>query len=1096
MADRPDDGLAQLVVVGASAGGVEALAALVATLPADFPAPIVLAQHLDPSRPSHLADILGRRSTLPVRTVETELHLDPGIVYVVPANRDVLITNHTVGVQSGANGGPKPSIDRLLETAARVYGERLVAVILTGSGSDGAAGARAVKEAGGTVVIQNPETASYPTMPQSLAPTTVDLVADLEDMGRLLYGLVTGATTPSRPGEEDALRAFLEQLRERSGIDFNSYKMPTITRRLQRRILAIGADDLSAYLRHLQTHPDEYQRLISSFLIKVTEFFRDRELFDYLRDQLVPELVADARRRGNGLRIWSAGCATGEEAYSLAILVAEALGDELDRFHVRLFATDLDPDAVAFARRGVYPASALVDVPPELVERYFNEVKGDFEIKKAVRALTVFGQHDLGQRAPFPRIDMTLCRNVLIYFTNDLQKRALQLFAFSLRNGGYLVLGQAETASPLGDYFSAEHARLKIYRRIGEQVLIPPSRLKEGTPLPPRLLPSRRPRLGGELERPQRDPRGQATPGERAEGLLFRLPIGIVIVDRRYDVMTINAFARRALGIHAGAIGEDFVHLAQSVDPTRLRSAIDAAFRGEPVQLDEVPVTEPSSGEARYLEIACQAERMDGEDGPSAAVLVTVVDVTAAVLARRQVGEEERRQREEVARLSAQMERLVETNRQLLAANQELTGSNAELRSANEEFLISNEEAQAATEEVETLNEELQATNEELETLNEELQATVEELNTTNDDLQARSIELQDLAVSLEGQRRASEVERARLAAMLASMADAVLVVDREGRRVLTNAAYDDLFGQAGSGVEPRDQAGQPLPSDQTAQRRAARGESFRMEFTLSGPDGGQRWFEASGQPIRSSGEPDGGVVVIRDISERSLRRLQEEFLAMVGHELRAPLTALQGYLQLIERREALPDESASEMIERAREQARRLGDLIGELADATRSERGQLAIEPRPIDLVPLVRGVVEIAQAMTREQSVELAADQGPLTIEADARRIEQVLLNLLTNAVRHAPTSPRIEVRLRRVGDQAEIQVQDYGPGIAREDLPNVFSRFFQVGRERSSQAGLGLGLYISRQIVEAHGGTIEVSSHPGQGATFTVRLPLTS
>jgi two-component system, chemotaxis family, CheB/CheR fusion protein len=1094
MADRSDDGLAQLVVVGASAGGVEALGTLVATLPADFPAPIVLAQHLDRTRPSHLAEILERRSTLPVRTVETELPLEPGVVYVVPSNRDVTITDHTVGVQGGADAGPMPSIDRLLETAARVYGERLVAVVLTGAGSDGTAGARAVKETGGTVVIQNPETASYPTMPQSLAPTTVDLVADIEDMGRLLYDLVVGAFAPTQAAEEGLLRTFLDQLRERSGVDFNSYKMPTIMRRLQRRMVATGADDLDSYVHQLQTRPDEYQRLISSFLIKVTQFFRDPELFTYLREQVVPSLVAEARQRGNDLRIWSAGCATGEEAYSLAILVSEALGDELDEFNVRIFATDLDLDAVAYARRGVYPASALVDVPADLIERYFSDLNGDFEVRKRLRALTVFGQHDLGQRAPFPRIDLALCRNVLIYFTNDLQRRALQLFAFSLRTGGYLVLGQAETTSPLGQYFSADHPRLRIYRRVGERVLIPPSRVKEGALAPPRLVPVRRPRPGIDLGRPPRDLRRPSTSSERAEGLLFRLPLGVVVVDRRYDVVTINAFARRAFGIHATAIGEDFVHLVQGVDPSRLRSAIDAAFRGEAGWLDEVAIVEAGSGEIRYVEITCQAERVEGDGGPIEAVLVTIADVSARVQQRRALEAEEARRGEEVGQLSAQMERLAETNRRLIEANQDLTGTNAELRSANDEFLISNEEAQAATEEVETLNEELQATNEELETLNEELQATVEELNTTNDDLQARSIELQDLTISLEGQRRASEAERARLSAMLTSMPDAVLVVDRAGRRVLSNAAYDHLFGLGTAEVEPQDEAGRPLPPDQTPQWRAARGEPFRMEFTLAGPGGSRRWLEASGKPIGSGEQGEGGVIVVRDISTRSLRRLQEESLALVGHELRAPLTALQGYLQMLARRGGIQDEGARELVERAREQAGRLDGLIDELADATRSEQGQLAIEPRPIDLVPLTRRVVEIAQTLTREQSFDLSASEDSLTIEADPGRVEQVLLNLLTNAVRHAPTSQRIDVRLREVDNQAEVQVQDYGPGIAAADLPNVFSRFFQVGRARGNQGGLGLGLYISRQIVEAHGGTIEASSRPGRGATFTVRLPL--
>jgi two-component system CheB/CheR fusion protein len=1091
MADRSASELAQLVVVGASAGGVEALTTLLATLPASFPAPIVLAQHLDPSRPSHLADILERHSTLPVRTVETEMPLEPGIVYVVPSNRDVTITDHTVDVQGRAEGSPMPSIDRLLETAARVYGEQLIAVILTGAGSDGAAGARAVKEAGGTVVIENPETASYPTMPQSLAPTTVDLVADIEDMSRLLHDLVAGQVAPTMPDEERALRAFLDQLRERSGIDFNSYKMPTILRRLQRRIVATGADGLDGYLRYLQSRPDEYQRLVSTFLIKVTEFFRDPELFAYLRAQVIPELIAQARRRGNELRLWSAGCATGEEAYTLAILVLDALGDERDQFSVRIFATDLDLDAVAFARRGVYPASALANLPPDLVQRHFNQTDGDYEIKKRVRALTVFGQHDLGQRAPFPRIDLALCRNVLIYFTNELQRRALQLFAFSLRAGGYLVLGQAETTSPLGEYFSTEHPQLKVFRRVGERVLIPPARIRDGAPA--RLMSLRRLRTAAEIARTHRHSQPQPALGERVDGLLFRLPLGIAIVDRRYDVLTINAFARRVLGIHGSAIGEDFVHLAQSLEPGRLRAAIDAAFRGEPGRL-EAAVAEPGSGEVRYLEISCAAERGEGDGGVIDAVLVAVVDTTATVQERRRLESEGAQAREEVERLREQLERLAETNRRLLDANLELTETNAELRSSNEEFLISNEEAQAATEEVETLNEELQATNEELETLNEELQATVEELNTTNDDLQARSVELQDLTVSLEGQRRSIEGERARLSAILASMADAVLVVASDGRRLLTNAAYEHLLGPAALEVEPQDEAGRPLPPEQRPQRRAALGQSFRMEFTLAAPDGGRRWFEASGQPIELNGRPEGGVVVVRDISERSLRRLQEELLAVVGHELSAPLTALQGYLQLVERSGTVADQPTAAMIGRAREQAQRLGGLIAELADASRSERGALAIEPTALDLVPLVRRAVEIAQALTQEQTVALSAEADALSVEGDAGRLEQVMLNLLTNAFRHASGSERVDVRLRRLGDQAEVQVQDHGSGIAAADLPNVFSRFFQVEREPGTRSGLGLGLYISRQIVEAHGGSIEVSSHPGQGATFTIRLPL--
>ena len=253
-------------------------------------------------------------------------------------------------------------------------------------------------------------------------------------------------------------------------------------RRLQRRMAAAGAATLPDYRRYMERHPEELQRLVASFLIKVTEFFRDPELFTYLRDRVLPGLISEARERGE-LRIWSAGCATGEEAYTLAMLVADLLGEDAEELPVRIFATDIASDAVEFARRGVYTQAALEGLPADFVERHFTPVDGAFEVRKQVRSLVVFGEHDLGNRAPFPRIDLVLCRNVLIYFTPELQRRALQLFAFSLRQGGYLALGKAETVSPLPEFFSVEQPRLKIFRRAGAPAPIPVGRVLSIGPL-------------------------------------------------------------------------------------------------------------------------------------------------------------------------------------------------------------------------------------------------------------------------------------------------------------------------------------------------------------------------------------------------------------------------------------------------------------------------------------------------------------------------------------------------------------------------------------------------------------------------------------
>ncbi len=850
----------QLVVIGASAGGINALSAPVAALPADFPAPLVVAQHLDPRRPSHLSAILANRTSLSVHLVADRAALTPGVLFLVPSNRHVEITDHEVTVTEAGDTAPRPSVNRLFESAAKSFGEGLVAVILSGTGSDGATGARHVKAMGGTVVIQNPETASFPEMPQSLAPSTVDFVVDLDGIGALLTDLVTGAYDASQPEEERLLRTFLNELRERSGIDFASYKRPTIMRRIQRRMFATGEPKLRDYVRYVHRHPEESQRLTSSFLIKVTEFFRDPDLFEYLRTDVLPGLIEQARQTDSELRIWSAGCATGEEAYSIAILLCEALGDSLDRLRLRIFATDLDEDAVSFARRGVYSAAALSNLSSQMIGRYFIESNGEFEIQKKVRSLTVFGQHDLGQRAPFPRIDLALCRNVLIYFTPELQKRALHLFAFSLRESGYLVLGKAETTSPLAEHFTLEQPRLKVYRRHGDRVLIPPARIRETAPLT--LVHSGSGRnLGAEGPASSRRERVRTpTPADRAERLLMDLPIGIATVDRQYDIQWINAAARRLLGIHTSAIGSDFIHQASALPAADLRALINSAFAGERCRRTfEIEAIEFGEGSPLFVSVSCQAEHEEEAGRPPERISVVVTDLTEAVVEQRATSAALMSENARVTELTERLTQASGRHRELLRANEELASSNTRLRSGNQDLLVANEEVQAASEEVETLNEELQATNEELETLNEELQATVEELNTANDDLEARSVELQTLAASLEEKRRESEAARARLEAVLQPMPVPMLLVDERGGRMLANAAFERAFP---ADVVLEDSSGRPLVGPTSIETRAVgSSEPTSLVFSCRGPDGARSWFVARTLPVRAAGIQVGSVV-------------------------------------------------------------------------------------------------------------------------------------------------------------------------------------------------------------------------------------------
>jgi two-component system CheB/CheR fusion protein len=576
------------------------------------------------------------------------------------------------------------------------------------------------------------------------------------------------------------------------------------------------------------------------------------------------------------------------------------------------------------------------------------------------------------------------------------------------------------------------------------------------------------------------------------EAVLLTLPVGVVVVDRHYDIASINLTARRLLAIHRPAQGEDLLHLVPASLALPLRAAIDRALHeGDASAPEEVALDPMTPGWPPTRQVEVYLQRNDQTPRAGRYVVVVVQEITQHVEDRRALQQVQTLStdlagaRQERNTLETMNQRLLERNRHLLETNEELTSTNEELRSNNQEVLLSAEETQAAVEEVETLNEELQASNEDLETLNEELQATVEELNTTNDDLASRSQELQQLT-------QTREYERARLEAILMSMEDALLVVNRAGVTLLTNAAYARMFGHADADLEAHDAEGQPLLVAETPQQRATHGEAFTMEFTRATAADEPRYYEATGRSI--SHEELGGVVVIRDITERSLHRLQDRFMVLAGHELRTPLTVLQGTSQVLLRSFAVEPASRA-LDERALLQCRRLARLVEELLDATRLQYGRYTLQREPVELQHLVAEAIEAIRLTEPRQSIRFDASDMPLVIQADVGRLYQIVLNLLTNALTHAPTSERIDVRIWQGDHEAMLQVQDYGQGIPAADLPNLFERFYQRNdQEHRSGGGLGLGLYITKQLVLAHEGHITVESVEGQGTTFSVSLPL--
>lgn len=825
--------------------------------------------------------------------------------------------------------------------------------------------------------------------------------------------------------------------------------------------------------------------MIDTPLAMSSSFFRGAALFAHLRDRVLPELLERARRRGGDLRLWSAGCGTGEEAYSLAVLVADALEASPGSVTARIFATDFDPIAIGVAREGVYSAESVALIPPAVRARHFSAVDGHYAIKRHVRHLVIFGEHDLGRRAAFPNIDLVLCRDVLDNATPEVRHRALQLFAYALDEGGYLVLGASETLDSSGEFFDKRASRLEVYRRGSGRGYMPPPLVQVVAPAQPHLSEVAAPGPRASARRLRRVQRHDPTSSDRLAQVFARLATGVIVVDRARRVRVINSAASRALGVSEDASGRPISDVAPHADPDRVRRLLDSLFEGRgPARLEGLRVTGTAGSPPRQPSITANP-LYDNDSAAIDAVVLRLEDVTTIAESRRLVGEPDRAhvtrlpehppalpEDREPRALDSEKSDLMTQNERLREANENLATAYARTVEDNERLLSRIAEVETEVADVGALNRELGVAVDELEALNETLAATMEEFRTTNEDVEAR---------------------RTRLDAVLAGLSDALVVVDRGARAVFFNAAYERLFAAPRSRLRLRDAQGRALPPGELPWQRAARGESFVQEFSADTADG-ERRFEAIGKTIRVDAEPE-DVVVLRDVTHRSAHSVEEELFKLTSHQLRTPLTTLQGSLDRIAR--LLPsgtDERIKHYAAIAAAQTHQLARLSSDLVDAARLRTGSLEIWRTRVDLADLVRRAVESIRPLAPGQRIEVDVNGEPLEVEGDPGRIEQVVMNLLANAISHAPDSDRIDVRLRRRGVTAELKVQDYGEGISPDLVPHLFTRLAPANAmPHRKGSGLGLGLYLSKEIVEAHGGTISVDSKPGHGATFTVRLP---
>jgi two-component system, chemotaxis family, CheB/CheR fusion protein len=714
--------------VGASAGGLEAFSELLRAIPETGHMAIVFVQHLSPQHESALVPLLSSQTVLTVVQATEGMRVEAGSVYVIPPN--VLME-----MRGGAlHLSPRPTdrsrhtpIDAFFVSLADAVQERSVAVVLSGTAADGAGGLRDVKAAGGVTLAQAPESAKYDGMPRAAIDTgIVDLVLTPQEIGVKLAEIASRGWMPMATFADDhaitpeQLQHVFDVLRPVSGVDFKHYKLPTVKRRLFRRMALHRLTDVNAYLQLLDGNANEARSLYQDLLIHVTRFFRDPESFVGLATHVFPAIM-EARPRDQPIRIWVSGCATGEEAYSVAIALTEFLQREHPDTRVQIFATDVSDDAIEVARAGVYPTSIDADVSADRLRLFFTRVDGGYRVTKMVRDLCVFARQDLTRDPPFSHLDLILCRNVLIYMDTLLQKKLLSVFHYALTAGGFLMLGQAESVGAQTMLFTLVDKKLRIHRkkdgRLTRSMAFSVDHVAAGLTRRPQPVEA----AGAE----------KVLQVEASRAILDRYAPPGVVVDGELQIVQFRGQTGAYLEPAPGEASLNVLKMARDGLLYGLRTALQTARKSRapvrktglrvrsgsgwtPVTLDVIPLTTP--GRVHYL-VLFDAPQSTAGDRPPA---------TGRAPARR--GE----RRSAVQLLQRE---LAASREYLQSIIQELEAANEELQSANEEILSSNEELQSTNEELDTAKEELQSTNEELNTVNEELHGTNDELSRVNSDL-------------------------------------------------------------------------------------------------------------------------------------------------------------------------------------------------------------------------------------------------------------------------------------------------------------------------------------------------------------------------
>ncbi len=1088
-----------VVGIGASAGGLDAFKKLLKAIPEDSGMAYVLVQHLDPNHESLLVELLQKVTAIPVLEIADDIKVQPNHIYILPSNK-MMIANDGVLELS-----PRPAknkmernlpIDLFFKSLAEVHQSQAIGVVLSGTASDGTMGLKAIKDHGGITFAQDEESAQYEGMPQSAAEAgVVDFILPPDKIPQKLLevlNIIRGKDVEDIPQQdEDVFKQILSLLRIRKGTDFTYYKQATIRRRILRRMAINKTEELSVYLKYLREKKTEQDLLYQDLLIPVTDFFRDPKIFDSLRKTVFP-LIVKNKKEGEPIRVWVAGCSTGEEVYSIAICFKELLGDRFSpdgHQRVQIFATDISELAIAKARNGIYSKSNVQGLSEEHLKEYFTKNNGDYQVKKSIRDLCVFAQHNFLKDPAFSKMDFISCRNVLIYMEPYLQKKALTTFHYALNPKGFLLLGKSETTSGVPEHFALCQVKGtartdKIFTRKDIAVkFVPTSSLRSEKSYVDTIIKSKNEVIQTDFQKTADDI------------MLSKYTPAGVVVNEAMDIVHFRGSTGNFLEPSPGKASFNILKMAKEGLAFELRNILHKAKKENATVVKEnIPIL--VNGVQRNISI-------------EAMPLPNIIEPHYLVLFHNQS-------------LTANSQLPTGTKKSTAASKSTSAAKDLRILQLEKELAQSREDMRSITEDQEAANEELQSANEELLSGSEELQSLNEEMETSKEELQSTNEELTVVNQEMVGLNEQVTEARDYAEAIISTLHEPLLVLDKHFRVKSANYSFYKTFQVSEKDTEGKSifdlgnkQWNIPELRELLQNILSHRTKFENFEVAHNFPNIGERIVLLNARElINETGSEKLILLAIADITEQkridkelidakefaeNAAKYKQQFLSNMSHEIRTPLNSILGFTNVLLKTEL--GEKQKDFVQAIKTSSSSLNVLINDILDLAKVDAGKMTFVKQPFEMRKSIESILYSFDLKIKEKNLELVSEYDseiPSIVVGDSVRLNQIILNLMSNAIKFTHVGKiTLSIKLQSADEEnvfIEFTVTDTGIGIAENKINLIFNLFEQVDINTSSlYGGTGVGLAIVKQLVEFQGGNIKVSSKTGVGSTFSFILP---